>query len=292
MEKESEEQIRHQLDDEFASIQSLLFAPKGPEDTEAGEAGSVTQTPSSEPLFKESASNPYNQIVRELAFDARSKPKDRTKTEEELALEEKERLEKAEHRRLKRMAGEPDSESEDEGDRGRRKHKRERGGDDLEDDFMEEDAPGALGSGLGATLADKVGEDESEEGEDEDGEDEDEDASEEAESGPEEFDVEDADADEMAKEPRSSKGKQKAKAKAASSELPFTFPCPESHDDFLEIIDGVDEKDVVTVIKRLRALYHPSLAEGNKLKQQVKFIRLSVSIQPTKIDKDVTIRVT
>ena len=38
--------------------------------------------------------------VRELAFDKGSKPKDRTKTEEELALEEKEALEKVERTRM------------------------------------------------------------------------------------------------------------------------------------------------------------------------------------------------
>jgi nucleolar protein 14 len=34
----------------------------------------------------------YDKQVRELAFDKRAKPKDRTKTEEELALEQKRRL--------------------------------------------------------------------------------------------------------------------------------------------------------------------------------------------------------
>ena len=50
----------------------------------------------------------YDQHVRELALDKRAKPKDRTKTEEELALEAKEALEKAERKRLQRMMGEDD----------------------------------------------------------------------------------------------------------------------------------------------------------------------------------------
>jgi nucleolar protein 14 len=52
--------------------------------------------------------------VRELVFDQRSKPKDRTKTEEELALEAKIALEKAERQRIRRMNGEDDDESSEE----------------------------------------------------------------------------------------------------------------------------------------------------------------------------------
>lgn len=78
----------------------------------------------------------YDQVVRELAFEKRAKPKDRTKTEDELAKEEKEALEKAERQRIRRMNGdEEESGSDEEG--GSRKRKRQRGGDDLEDDFME-----------------------------------------------------------------------------------------------------------------------------------------------------------
>jgi len=38
----------------------------------------------------------YDRIVRELAFEKRARPTDRTKSEEEIALEEKEKLEKLE----------------------------------------------------------------------------------------------------------------------------------------------------------------------------------------------------
>jgi nucleolar protein 14 len=88
----------------------------------------------------------YDQHVRELAFDMRSKPKDRTKTEEELALEEKEASEKAERRRQRRMLGQNESDSEEE---GTRKGKRKRGAsaDDL--DFEEGSGEwGGLGAGL------------------------------------------------------------------------------------------------------------------------------------------------
>ena len=70
----------------------------------------------------------YDQHVRELALDKRAQPKDRAKTEEELALEAKEALEKAERKRQKRMRGESDSESDD-GRPSRLKGRRKTGGD-------------------------------------------------------------------------------------------------------------------------------------------------------------------
>ncbi|KAG1047765.1 hypothetical protein G6F42_029096 [Rhizopus arrhizus] len=60
-------------------------------------------------------------------------------TEEELALEEKEQLEKAERARKRRMEG-LDSDSEDEGSK-KRSHKKRKGapqGDDLDDDYLAE----------------------------------------------------------------------------------------------------------------------------------------------------------
>ena len=110
--QEEDENLRHELDNELDSIRSLLFAAPQAETP----AGPSTNAPASLPVS--AASQPedqdkeYDQYVRELALDRRAKPKDRTKTEEEQALEEKEALEKAEKRRLRRMRGE-ESESED-----------------------------------------------------------------------------------------------------------------------------------------------------------------------------------
>src|SRR5579859_1356817 len=48
----------------------------------------------------------YDAALREMVYDKRSKPTERTKTEAEIALEEKERLETLEKERLRRMRGE------------------------------------------------------------------------------------------------------------------------------------------------------------------------------------------
>ena len=83
--------------------------------------------------------------------------------------------------------------------------------------------------------------------------------------------ADDSDESEEGLTSRSSKFKSmsKGKGKETGGELPYTFPCPESLDDFLEITENVDVKDIPTVIERIRALYHPSLGADNKFKLQV-----------------------
>lgn len=218
--------------------------------------------------------------MRELAFEKRAKPKDRTKTEEELALEEKEALEKAERKRLRRMRGEDeDTEDEDELRKGR---KRQRGGDDLDDDFMDDDADfNGLGVGLDAGLGDEAGNGEDDSDEEEEGEsgvEEDDDDEGEDDEGMV-SDIPDSEAEDAGEEGdsedlvRAKRRKTKKSARPGQKkELPYTFPCPSSHDEFLEIVEDIDEEDVPTVVKRIRTLYHPSLAQDNKFKLQVRSI--------------------
>jgi nucleolar protein 14 len=263
------------LDEELNSLRSLLYAPEP--STRLDDPAEPIDKTSSAPAAPISSTadekdKEYDHFVRELAFEMRAKPKDRTKTEEELALEEKEALEKAEKERLRRMQGLEASEDED--DSGKRK-KRPRGGDDLDDDFMEEDAAwGGLGAGLG-----------DQEAMDED-EDEDEDDDEEQDAEDEEEEEDDNDEEEVESvfsggEEEGEEGSEEALVKtngvtrkkttidSREKELPYTFPCPESHEEFLEIIDNIDDTDIPTVIKRIRTLHHPSLAQDNKFKLQV-----------------------
>jgi nucleolar protein 14 len=55
-------------------------------------------------------------------------------------------------------------------------------------------------------------------------------------------------------------------SKTDLKELPFTFPCPTTHDDFLDIVNSTTPDQLSIVIERIRVLHHPSLAEGNKQK--------------------------
>jgi len=282
MERDANDNVRHELDDQFAALRDLIYAPD-PSSTGSNSVPlgvrepAAKPVPSTDPVVEKllSGGGEYDQHVRELAFDKRAKPKDRTKTEEELALEAKEALEKAEKRRRKRMLGLPESEDEDESEKG--KGKRKRGADDLDDDFDEDLGEyEGLGVGLQQTTGSLTGE-----GSDDDSEDEEssQDRSEDEDEVQSEGEVSDSDDEEEDSEvegehellagpstmPRSkSKGKQ-----AVKQELPFTFPCPGSHEEFLEIVDDVDDEDVSTVVQRIRALYHTSLAADNKFKLQV-----------------------
>src|SRR5271170_7890691 len=89
----------------------------------------------------------YDAALREMVYDKRSKPTGRTKTEEEIAQIEMERLQKLEQERLKRMRGEEVDTDKASQPRGSRRE-----GDDLEDDFVpDEGDEDVYGFGKGAT---------------------------------------------------------------------------------------------------------------------------------------------
>lgn len=289
-EKEADAEMREALDENLDDIRALIAGGTATIKPEVQLPGTQRTAPT---MADEVNDDGYDQYVRSLAFDARAKPKDRTKTEEEQAMEEKERLEAAEAKRLRRMRGE-DSEDEDGPSNKRRKGDRAPDADDLGDDFMGEmDEDGAvsfLGKGItrealeqqAAPESDSGSEDEgdSEEGsEDEDegmdGEASDSDAGELAVSDMEDLDSdaeEEEDESESESEdelPRKRKDKGKGKAKApAVKEIPYTFPCPATVEEFEECLEGLDNSALPVVVSRIRAIHHPSLAQGNKEKLQ------------------------
>ncbi|KAB5593229.1 nucleolar complex protein 14 [Ceratobasidium theobromae] len=300
--READDNIRHELDQDFASIRGLLYAPAPPDPSSSGsnsiplgrpraqpaasdtlqevagtDAGETNSTKRAGPIA--TTDEDYDQFIRELVFDKRSRPTDRLKTEEELAREAAEALEKAEKARLRRMRGE-ESESGDE--RGGKRKRRVAQADDLEDDFIEDHDVYGLGMGLEGKLdlekESSGGESQRESGESGD-EDEDEDEDEgESEGEPDISDLSDGAGDQdepvegeieslIASRPRSSKSQGETKATSEPT-LPYTFPFPSTHEELLEILENVQEKDIPTVIHRIRVQYHPSLAEGNKQKLQ------------------------
>jgi len=289
-EREQKENTRHELDNDFTALRDLLYAPDPslPESNisipgiSQGRENKSSNTDATILLSVSGAQDAdYDQHVRELAFDKRSKPKDRTKTEEEEALEAKKALEKAEKKRRKRMLGLDDSESEDERMvKGKRKH----GGDDLEDDFFDDEGGewAGLGLGLGVKAPSENSEDEYEKSDfNEDGEsggevDDDGEDPEISENGPEEEEEEEEEEGEEEEEEEEKKeglssieGKKKAPPLNHQG-IPFTFPAPANHEEFLEIVEELQDKDLPVVIQRIRTLYHTSLAAENKLKLQVK----------------------
>ena len=86
-----------------------------------------------------------------------------------------------------------------------------------------------------------------------------------------EEDEQTSDGDEEALEPvvRTTKGKSRAGASGSATEIPYTFPCPATIEEFEDILDGLADSALATVVQRVRSLHHPSLAQGNKEKLQV-----------------------
>lgn len=257
--REEADDIRHQLDQELDTIRGLLSGPDPLSESLEKKLGSQSLD-----IVGDDRDQQYDQFVRELVFDQRSKPKDRTKTEEELALEAKNALEKAERQRIRRMNGESDAESSGEESRPA-KRRRLAVGDDFEDDFGSSGECDVLGGGLKSNLdnaseegsdADDSGDADSGASEDESGQDRD----------PEPPWRGLADAGEPSDVEKS--GRQRSKG---SNELPYTFPCPSSHEEFLDVIEGIVDQDIPTVVERIRALYHPSLGADNPSRLQVGF---------------------
>ncbi|KZT60152.1 Nop14-like protein [Calocera cornea HHB12733] len=292
LEKERDDHLRQALDDEFGEIRELLFSNPYTTPAEGSVPNRSSTGSNSVPVGKRipvplvqapveaedqpeqnqepASDDDYDKFVRELAFEKRSKPTNRLKTEEEIAEEEKERLESAERARLRRMRGEGGEGSDDEG--GKKAKRRTGEADDLDDglDLEEEEISYGLGAGLGAENEDGS---ESEESEEDDDEGEDEEGSEEEENGVA-SDLEDDDAPEDLAideaEGELSAPARKAKAtNGASKELPFIFPCPASHEEFLRIVDGFEDSQVPTVVQRIRVRYHPSLGVDYKEKLRV-----------------------
>ncbi|KAI0053697.1 Nop14-like protein [Auriscalpium vulgare] len=266
IEREQDDDIRHQLDQELDSIRALLAKPDAL-------SASLDNTQNN-PLSKVATDHDleYDQFVKELVFDKRAKPKDRTKTEEELALEEKESLEKAERKRLRRQNGEDDVDSEED-DLRPGKRRKVAGGDDLEDDFVDDE--GDLNP-LGTGLQEQSGEEDGDSNGDSDDDEEVDDVSEDG-SGSEgagalaasdSEELESSEGEDIEDIVELGQSKPVRASRDVPTELPFTFPCPSSHEEFLEIVDDIPDVDVPTVVQRIRALHHPSLAPDNKFKLQ------------------------
>ena len=223
----------------------------------------------------------YDAALREMVYDKRSKPTERTKTEEEIAFEEKERLETLEKERLRRMRGEEVDVVEDNSSK-RPVVRRE--GDDLDDDFVpdegEEDLYG-LGKGALADTSEQEEEDVSDEGEaeGESGEDEEE----EEEESEDEFDLAgyftdeevngvaeaESESDSETEIVPATKRLRLAESSSTTKELAYTYPCPATFDELLNITQEIPTESIPIVIARIETLYSLKLRAENREKLEV-----------------------
>ncbi|XP_051960872.1 nucleolar protein 14 [Xyrauchen texanus] len=272
--KEESQVLTEKLDQEWKSIQNLLAhkTPKAERKDDEEEKPKLDE---------------YDVMVRELGFEMKAQPSDKLKSAEELAREERERLEKLEADRLKRMMGDADEESV--------QTQTHISADDINDGFV-------LDSEDRKTLAYKDGkwnldgdeaereddEDEEEEGEGEDGGDEEEGEREDEgeEEGSEDGDDEDLQSDEVSEDeedqcadedveevvvkvsPAVSEEQKRVVQEAARAELPYTFTAPESYSDLTTLLRGHSGDQQRLIVDRTVKCNHPSLAAGNKTKLQ------------------------
>ncbi|XP_078071316.1 nucleolar protein 14 [Mustelus asterias] len=276
VQRDKAQELTEKLDKDWKEVHSLLAhkAPRVEHKEEKAKAGD------------------YDIIVRELFFDMKAQPSNRMKTKEELAREEQERLQKLETERVRRMRGEFE-----EKDKDKSKHM---SAEDLYDGFIldkidkpclvykegkleeqEEEEPGS--------------ENEEETGEGEDGNEEE--SEEESQSGENDEDSRsdledeshsDLDSDAESEKDEGAGDKKSAKAtvnkesapneearqammEAAKTELPFTFPVPESYGELKALLTGQVIEKQCLIVERIQKCNHPSLAAGNKTKLEKLF---------------------
>lgn len=154
--KEENEEFIQQLDKDFSSlVQSQALSSLAQPKKMSALKSIVSNSISNDNVKKEDAPitqnkvsilhekpDQYDQLFGQMALDMRARPSDRTKAPEELAQEEKERLEELEEERRKRMVAGDDSSNEDantsEDDDGEASERvRHISGDDLGDSFSD-----------------------------------------------------------------------------------------------------------------------------------------------------------
>ncbi|XP_070844939.1 nucleolar protein 14 [Chaetodon trifascialis] len=279
VQKEEAQELTEKLDQEWKNIQALMVkkTPKAERDNTAEEKPKVEE---------------YDMMVRELGFEMKAQPSEKMKTQEELAREAKEKLQKLEADRLRRMMG------DEAGDSGQSQV--HMSADDLNDGFIldkedkktlsYQDGKWNIGEESEEDEDEDEEEEEKEEEEEDDKEEEGEEEEEEEQEGSSEEEEEDGHSDleseqesedeerkqedeETSDEPKNSltKEEMKAQQEAAKAELPYTFTAPESYSDLRGLLQGHTPDNQRLIVARTQKCNHPSLAVGNKLKLQKLF---------------------
>ncbi|KAL8931418.1 MAG: hypothetical protein Q9211_006976 [Gyalolechia sp. 1 TL-2023] len=222
------------------------------------------------------AEKEYDQRLNQMLFDKRSRPSERTLTEDEILEKEARRLKELEQERLRRMKGEPDSEDEEDDQDQAALHGYEDPAEEEQDNF-------GLGSGLdGQTDNRQLGvEDEDEfvieddlvasdsalealEETSEDGS-----AGEGTEEEDEEFVRGLVTENDAGRRELDVDGERGPNGNKIPKTLAYTYDCPQCHEDFIQMTKNVPTDDQPTVVQRIRALHHPKLQAGNKAKLEV-----------------------
>lgn len=247
-----------ELDADLGEIQGLLQTVK--------RTDQVRQTKTQDQIL-------YDVMLREMQYDKRSKPATRIKTEEEIAQEEMEKLQRLEEERLERMRGEDmDIEEIAQNLLSRRE------GDDLDDDFVPDEGEETfyqLEEGGDDESVDQLSEGD---GINEAAEDMDEDDDEfdgdldiaEYFTDEEQNDADDNNFDEEETIIPATKRLRIGESTSTGNKLAFTFPCPSSFEELLDILKDVPTESIPIVIERIEILHSTKLLAENRKKLEVR----------------------
>ncbi|KAK2601712.1 nucleolar complex protein 14 [Conoideocrella luteorostrata] len=276
--KEDDEDMRAELDKELQSIQMLLTSTKRPK--RQGDDDTMPKS-SIAGVDRDAFDRNFDLEVKKLSQDRRAQPTDRTKTEEEKAEEESKRLKELEEKRQKRMRG--DEVTDSEGDEDSETSKKKKDTNNVEVDDAEDDDFG-LGRGITTRpTATELGFDDEDDfiidddliasGSDLELVDSDEEFEEEDGSQQEDDEEEDEFTkgllnEEEARNPVFRVADLTAQVDIAGKSdehgLPYTFPCPQSCKEFQSVAGPFSQKNLPTIVQRIRALHHPKLDSKNK----------------------------
>lgn len=285
--KEDDDDLRDELDKDLNSVLEALRghinkkpepeqpkeAPKNDFGINADRAALLAGTSQAE------KDREYDIRVRQLLQDERAKPTERTKTEEEKAREEANRLKELEEKRLKRMRGEPISDDEEEVQKKKKGTEVDEDDDEDMDSINDDAAEFGLGVAPGQFSRPEGVDDEDDFLLDDDliatdseadisGDESDDDS-----AIDDTMAMDDHDAEflknvlpEPKVQPKAKDGVLTIESEPTSSKLAYTYACPRSHEELLTVFKDVASKDTSTVIQRIRALYHSGLHADNKHK--------------------------
>ncbi|KAL8796731.1 MAG: hypothetical protein Q9195_001121 [Heterodermia aff. obscurata] len=278
--KEDDDDLRAELDRGLPDLFALMRGkPKLPVAPQPENSPNGTMNPDRLALLngkdRAQADKEYDERLREYTFDQRSRPTVRTLTEEEKLEQEATKLKALEGERLRRMRGDPESEDQESnadekaladgdppdprdsdafglGSGIPEEHERKELDVEDEDDFILDDELIASDSDVDISgMDDSPIQSDHEVSEDED----------------REFvqgilSKEDTTREEL----KFLANTKEAFVKPTSIEVPFTFICPQTHLELIEISKNIAITELPTVIQRIRALYQPQLAAENKAK--------------------------
>lgn len=274
--KADDDDLRAELDKGMGDFYAALRGQKPPSAKQLPSPPQTDTEPTMDPgraamlagKSREEADKEYEANLQKLKLEARSKPSVRTKTEEEKAAEQAAKLEELERKRLRRMKGEAESSDEEEeeeeevkleGDEDEEQDDAEAFGlaqpqypprpqldVEDEDEFVIDDL---LDSG---SEAEAMSDDEEDGSEDE---------AELEDDGDDDF------INGLVLPKATETAIPSAKTEKPSKNLAYTFPCPQTHAELLEVTQGTKLSDLPTIVQRIRALYHKGLAQENQAKQ-------------------------